>query len=78
MRTDRTPDRVARGCGIAVCIVVVAGCARVNPSQRRHLAHEVMDLDADGREVAMEEHVLQYREASVGGRGGGGSGCGCN
>ena len=55
-----------------------AGCTTVQPHQRRLLATDVMDLDGDAREVSMEEHVLEYREGSVGGRGGGGSGCGCN
>ncbi len=55
-----------------------AGCVNVAPSQRRYLAEEVMNLDYAARSRSLQEHMLQYREGSVGGNGGGGSGCGCN
>ena len=55
-----------------------AGCVNVSPAQRRVLAEDVMDLDYAARSQALQQHMLQYREGSVGGDGGGGSGCGCN
>lgn len=57
---------------------MLAGCANVSPSQRRHLASDVMNLDDAALERTLQDHMLQYREGSVGGNGGGGSGCGCN
>lgn len=71
---SRMRSLVVLGC----CALLLGACARVKPHERKELATDVMDLDGDAREVSMEEHVLQYREGSVGGRGGGGSGCGCN
>lgn len=57
--------------------LVLASCARVRPHERRHLASDVMDLDADGAEIELREHYLQLREGSAGGRGRGSVGCGC-
>jgi len=64
---------------VALCsTLLLASCARVKPHARKYLAADVMDLDAEGRELDLREHVLENREGSAGGRGGGGSACGCN
>ena len=64
-----------------VLALVVAGaatgCANVKPWQRELLAQPGMQLDAKPGDVA-EQHMLESREASIGGFGGGGGGCGCN
>lgn len=60
-----------------VATLTLGGCASVKPHERALLAADLMDLDGEAREQAMQEHFLEYREGSAGGRGGGGSGCGC-
>jgi hypothetical protein len=55
----------------------VGGCATVKPWERESLAQPGMSLDAMPS-AAAEQHMLQSREASVGGFGGAGGGCGCN
>jgi hypothetical protein len=60
--------------------LALAGCGRwaVRPNEKEHLADRTMRFDADLQEIAAEEHVLESREGSAGGRGTGGGGCGCN
>ena len=53
------------------------GCSAVKPWQRELLAQPGMKLDASPSTRA-EQHMLESREASVGGFGAGGGGCGCN
>lgn len=54
-----------------------AGCSTVKPWERELLAQPGMTLAA-GPDGKAEQHMLESREASVGGFGGGGGGCGCN
>jgi Domain of unknown function (DUF4266) len=56
---------------------VVGGCATVKPWERESLAQPGMSLDANSS-AAAEQHMLESREASIGGFGGAGGGCGCN
>ena len=57
--------------------VASGGCATVKPWQRESLAQPGMTLDATPS-AAAEQHMLESREASLGGLGGAGGGCGCN
>jgi Domain of unknown function (DUF4266) len=57
--------------------VAVGGCATVKPWERESLAQPGMSFDATAG-VAAEQHMLESREAAVGGLGGAGGGCGCN
>lgn len=57
--------------------VAAGGCATVKPWQRESLAQPGMSFDATAG-VAAEQHMLESREAAVGGLGGAGGGCGCN
>ena len=61
-------------------LVSLAGCGRfaVRPNEKEHLADRTMRFDTDQQEIAAEEHVLESREGSAGGRGTGAGGCGCN
>ena len=61
-------------------LVSLAGCGRfaVRPNEKEHLADRTMRFDGDQQEIAAEEHVLESREGSAGGRGTGAGGCGCN
>ena len=63
-----------------VLLVSLAGCGRfaVRPNEKEHLADRTMRFDGDQQEIAAEEHVLESREGSAGGRGTGAGGCGCN
>jgi hypothetical protein len=58
-------------------LVTASGCAAVKPYQRELLAQPGMTLDATPQSSA-EQHMLESREASIGGFGSAGGGCGCN
>lgn len=60
-----------------VLALVASGCAAVKPWQRELLAQPGMNL-ASSPDVKAEQHMLESREAAIGGFGGGGGGCGCN
>ncbi len=51
---------------------------RVKPYQRELLSGRLLQLDPDSLERKLDNHVLEYREGSIGGAGVGGGGCGCN
>ena len=57
--------------------VTMGGCATVKPWQRESLAQPGMSFGANAG-VAAEQHMLESREAAIGGLGGAGGGCGCN
>ncbi len=66
--------------GILVALVAAlaaSGCAAVKPWQRELLAQPGMQLRVTP-DVRAEQHMLESREAAIGGFGGGGGGCGCN
>jgi hypothetical protein len=65
---------------ILVVILLLGACGRnaVRASEKEFLADQVMIFDEDGQEAAADEHVLNNREGSAGGRGSRGGGCGCN
>lgn len=70
--------RFGRGVFVLGMLVVMVGCARVQPHERGRLARPDMQLAPDPDLTAGVEHALEYREGSAGGLGGGGGGCGCN
>jgi len=59
-------------------LLLLAGCATVQPWQRETLARPDMELISDPLQASLEDHVYFSKEASSGGRGFGGGGCGCN
>lgn len=65
--------RLAVAAYLASCV----GCVAVRPYERELLAQPGMSfaLTADD---AIEQHMLEAREASFGGYGAVGGGCGCN
>lgn len=65
---------------VVILSLLAAGCGRnaVRASEKEFLADQVMIFDEDGQEAAADEHVLNNREGSAGGRGARGGGCGCN
>lgn len=63
---------------ILFTLLIMAGCANVQPYQREALSKTVMQFDSDKTETAAREHFLNSLEGSTGGFGVGGGGCGCN
>ena len=63
-----------------LCLLSLAAgaCATVRPEQRAVLADPTMRFEGEPGEGAVEEHVLENREASFGGGTVRGGGCGCN
>lgn len=64
----------------SLSLLALSGCASlgVKPWDRAILARNSMQLDRNGVENAIDDHVHFSKEASSGGRGIGGGGCGCN
>jgi hypothetical protein len=61
---------------IAALAVTASGCVTVKPWERDLHARE--DMQPNGLDIAIDEHIYFSKEASSGGRGFGGGGCGCN
>jgi hypothetical protein len=68
------------GCAMALSVVLCSGCSSlgVKPWQRELLSRQDMQLDGNGLDDAIDEHVYFSKEASSGGRTFAGGGCGCN
>jgi hypothetical protein len=62
----------------AAALVVLGGCAAVQPWDRDVLARPDMQIVSDPLDAAIDEHIYFSKEASSGGQGFGGGGCGCN
>jgi hypothetical protein len=67
---------------IVLCIVMsqAVGCASlgVKPWERDVLAKEEMQLNAEGLDLTLDDHIYFSKEGTSGGRGFAGGGCGCN
>ena len=59
-------------------LLLVAGCATVQPWDRDLLAQSKMSLNPTPMLQAIDEHIYFSKEGSMGGIGVGGGGCGCN
>jgi hypothetical protein len=61
-------------------LVQLAGCSSlgVQPWERDLLAKDEMALDAEGLDLALDDHIYFSKEATSGGRAFAGGGCGCN
>jgi outer membrane protein assembly factor BamE (lipoprotein component of BamABCDE complex) len=59
---------------------LLAGCSTlgVKPWQRELLSRQDMQLDGNGLDAAIDDHLYFSKEASSGGRSFAGGGCGCN
>jgi hypothetical protein len=60
--------------------VLASGCASlgVKPWQRDFLSRQDMQLNGNGLDDAIDDHLYFSKEASSGGRSFAGGGCGCN
>lgn len=63
---------------LAASLAAAAGCARVKPFEREHLARRSMVSDREPGEIRFEQHARGSREGADGGTGQAGGGCGCN
>lgn len=65
---------------LVIALLGLGACGRhaVRASEKEYLADPIMAFDHDGQETAADQHVLDNREGSTGGRGTSGGGCGCN
>jgi hypothetical protein len=63
---------------LLLAAAALAGCANVKPWEREVLARDDMQLDANGLDTAVDDHIYFSKEGTSGGRGFGGGGCGCN
>jgi hypothetical protein len=61
---------------VAALALTASGCVAVKPWERDLHARE--DMQPNGLDIAIDEHIYFSKEASSGGRGFGGGGCGCN
>lgn len=63
-----------------IALLGLGGCTSLGakPWDRGILARNSMQLDRNGVENALDDHIYFSKEASSGGRGIGGGGCGCN
>lgn len=63
---------------VLLAVASSAGCARVRPWQREHLARRAMVNDEEPGESRFKQHERGAREGADGGTGHAGGGCGCN
>jgi Domain of unknown function (DUF4266) len=61
---------------LVLIFAALSGCVAVKPWERDLHARE--DMQPNGLDTAIDEHVYFSKEASSGGRSFGGGGCGCN
>jgi len=59
-------------------LLLLVGCATVEPWERGILARDDMALDVDTTLNTMQQQTYISKEAASGGAGLGGGGCGCN
>lgn len=80
--TKHTPIKsgcplLRRSCLLSVVLLLNA-CTHVAVWERGTLTKPIMQVQADGLNAALRQHVLASKEASSGGQMSGGGGCGCN
>jgi hypothetical protein len=63
---------------VFLLLIVVSGCAVVQPWEREILARQDMSWAPDPLGATLDSHIYFSKEASLPGGGAGGGGCGCN
>jgi outer membrane murein-binding lipoprotein Lpp len=79
MLTNLTLAKFAK-VAVITAILPLGGCANlgVKPWERDLLATQAMALNAEGVDLALDDHIYFSKEATSGGRSFAGGGCGCN
>lgn len=67
-----------RKISVLLVVLVLTGCANVQPWQHGDLARPGMAFESDPLLAVYRQHVETSKEASSGGATLGGGGCGCN
>jgi hypothetical protein len=62
---------------ILLIMMLISGCAVVQPWERERLADPNMMFDENPIQKGIKEHYINIREGSEGGTGSQGGGCGC-
>ena len=63
---------------VLLALLLIAGCATVQPWDRDLLAQKKMSFNPSPMLQSIDEHIYFSKEASMGGTTVGGGGCGCN
>jgi hypothetical protein len=70
-------SRYSKGLLLVISILMLQGCASVEPWERGHLAKPQMSLDPYPMLNEMRGHNFGSREAAAGSSSNSGGGCGC-
>jgi regulatory protein YycI of two-component signal transduction system YycFG len=62
---------------IIIVLVLLNGCATVQPWEKEPLADPIMIINNNPIESGLKEHHIDYREGSSGATGAQSGGCGC-
>lgn len=63
---------------LGLALLLLTGCATVEPWERGYLARKDMQFDPDPMEPRVKQGIYNSKEGAAGGYGVGGGGCGCN
>ncbi len=66
------------GAALSLAVLLLSGCASVQPWERGVTARQSMQLVRYPHLAAARDHIYFSKEASAGGRSFDGGGCGCN
>ena len=79
---NATANKSIKVLAALACAISLSSCAviskHVNAYERATLSKDGMALVQNPKELALQNHMINAREGSVGGVGGSGGGCGCN
>jgi hypothetical protein len=78
VRDSRSSCKRLGGAALGLLLLTAAGCARLRPEDKEYLAQPAMTWGGEGMASEHEQHVVENREGSTGGRSTSGGGCGCN
>ena len=62
----------------ALTLLLIAGCATVQPWDRDLLAEKKMSFNPSPMFQSVDDHIYFSKEGSMGGKNAAGGGCGCN
>ena len=65
-------------CALSLALLMLAGCATVQPWERGTLAKPVMETEDPPHETAQKLRTYSAKEGGAAATGVGGGGCGCN
>lgn len=63
---------------VVLPLLLLAGCAHVQPHERELLARPSMDPATEAGDIRFQAHLRESREGATATAGAAGGGCGCN